>query len=97
MHMGGSHVQGGTLSHTMRMNLGQLAPELNVERGFFFPHRSANNNMPRNLYTNKIGKREGCRNRIPKNNCPWGFSGIDAITYDKDAGFASPDHARNRG
>ena len=35
VHMGGSHVQGGTLSHTMRMNLGQLAPELNVERGFF--------------------------------------------------------------
>ena len=26
VHMGGSHVQGGTLSHTMRMNLAQLAP-----------------------------------------------------------------------
>lgn len=87
VHMGGSHVQGGTLSHTMRMNLGQLAPELNVERGFFFPHRLANTNMPRNIYINKIGKWEGCRNSIPKNNCPWGFSGIDAITYDKDAGF----------
>ena len=37
VHMGGSHVQGGTLSHAMRMNLAQLAPELNVERGFFFP------------------------------------------------------------
>ena len=34
-----------------------------------------------------MGKWEGCRNSIPKNNCPWGFSGIDAITYDKDAGF----------
>ena len=30
VHMGGSHVQGGTLSHTMRMNLAQLATELNV-------------------------------------------------------------------
>ncbi len=86
-HIGGSHVQGGMLSHTLRMHLGQLAPELNVERGFFFPHRLANTNMPRNIYIRKMGKWEGCRNSIPKNNCPWGFSGIDAITYDKDAGF----------
>ncbi len=87
VHIGGSHVQGGMLSHTLRMHLGQLAPELNVERGFFFPHRLANTNMPRNIYIRKMGKWEGCRNSIPKNNCPWGFSGIDAITYDKDAGF----------
>ena len=88
VHMGGSHVQGGTLSHTMRMNLAQLATELNVERGFFFPHRLANTNMPGNIYVKKIGTWEGCRNSIPRNNCPWGFSGIDAITRDKDAGFA---------
>ena len=87
VHIGGSHVQGGMLSHTLRMHLGQLAPELNVERGFFFPQRLANTNMPRNIYIRKMGKWEGCRNSIPKNNCPWGFSGIDAITYDKDAGF----------
>ena len=87
VHVGGSHVQGGMLSHTLRMHLGQLAPELNVERGFFFPHRLANTNMPRNIYIKKMGKWEGCRNSIPKNNCPWGFSGIDAITYDKEAGF----------
>ena len=88
VHMGGSHVQGGTLSHTMRMNLAQLAPELNVERGLFFPHRLANTNMPGNIYVKKIGTWEGCRNSIPRNNCHWGFSGIDAITRDKDAGFA---------
>ena len=88
VHMGGSHVQGGTLSHTMRMNLAQLAPELNVERGFFFPHRLANTNMPGNIYVKKMGTWEGCRNSIPRNNCPWGFSGIDAITRDRDAGFA---------
>jgi lysophospholipase L1-like esterase len=87
VHMGGSHVQGGTLSHTMRKNLAQLAPELNVERGFFFPHRLANTNMPGNIYVKKIGTWEGCRNSIPRNNCPWGFSGIDAITRDTSAGF----------
>lgn len=88
VHMGGSHVQGGTLSHAMRMNLAQLAPELNVERGFFFPHRLANTNMPGNIYVKKMGTWEGCRNSIPRNNCPWGFSGIDAITRDREAGFA---------
>lgn len=87
VHIGGSHVQGGTFSHTLRRHLGQLAPALNLERGFFFPHRLANTNMPNNIYIKKSGKWEGCRNSIPKNNCPWGFSGIDAITYDKDAGF----------
>jgi len=87
VHMGGSHVQGGTLSHTLRSQLGQLAPELNVERGFFFPHRLANTNMPGNIYVKKIGTWEGCRNSIPRNNCPWGFSGIDAITRDVKAGF----------
>ena len=87
VHVGGSHVQGGTLSHTLRKNLAQLAPELNVERGFFFPHRLANTNMPGNIYVKKIGSWEGCRNSIPRNNCPWGFSGIDAITRDAEAGF----------
>ena len=87
VHVGGSHVQGGTLSHTLRQNLGVLAPELQVERGFFFPHKLANTNMPRNIYVKKIGTWEGCRNSIPRNECPWGFSGIDAITEDTDAGF----------
>jgi lysophospholipase L1-like esterase len=44
--------------------------------------------MPGNIYVKKIGTWEGCRNSIPRNNCPWGFSGIDAITRDKNAGFA---------
>lgn len=87
VHVGGSHVQGGTLSHTLRRQLGQLAPSLNVERGFFFPYKLANTNTPSNLQVNKIGSWEGCRNSVSRNNCPWGFSGIDAITRDVDAGF----------
>ncbi|MEY2963040.1 MAG: hypothetical protein RL754_301 [Bacteroidota bacterium] len=87
VHMGGSHVQGGTLSHTLRKNMAVLAPELGVERGFFFPHKLANTNMPGNLYVKKIGNWEGCRNSILRNDCPWGISGIDAITYDENAGW----------
>lgn len=87
VHMGGSHVQGGTLSHTLRLHLGQLAPELGVERGFLFPHRLANTNMPGNIYVKKIGTWEGCRNSLSRNNCPWGVSGIDAITRDTEAAF----------
>ena len=37
VHMGGSHVQGGTLSHTMRMNLAQLAPIIKRRARILFP------------------------------------------------------------
>ena len=96
VHVGGSHVQGGTLSHTLRTNLGQLAPDLQIERGFFFPHKLANTNMPSNIYVKKIGAWEGCRNSILRNNCPWGLSGIDAVTREEDAGFILQSF-RNRG
>lgn len=88
VHIGGSHVQGGTLSHTMRQHLSQLAPGIGVERGFFFPHSLANTNMPHNILVNKKGEWEGCRNSITRNNCHWGVSGINATTRDLQSGFS---------
>lgn len=92
VHIGGSHVQGGTLSHTLRVHLSQLSPEVMVERGFFFPHRLANTNMPGNISVKKLGTWEGCRNSISRNNCSWGFSGINAMTRDTEAGFVLRSH-----
>lgn len=88
VHMGGSHVQGGTLSHTLRRNLGVLAPELQVERGFFFPHTLARTNMPSNIHVKRIGEWQGCRNSVPGNDCPWGVSGINAIAVSTSSAFA---------
>ena len=58
VHIGGSHVQGGMLGHTLRMHLGQLAPELNVERGFFF-HTDWQTPTCQETYT--LGKRANGR------------------------------------
>ena len=38
LHIGGSHVQAGTLSSAMRQGMQQLHPGIAGSRGFFFPH-----------------------------------------------------------
>ena len=82
MHIGGSHVQGGTLSNRMRENMYTLADGIKGDRGFFFPYRMAHTNNPRNYKVSYTGEWEGCRNALRKNHCPWGLSGITATTYD---------------
>ena len=39
LHIGGSHVQAGTLSSAMRQGMQQLHPGIAGSRGFFFPMR----------------------------------------------------------
>lgn len=82
LHIGGSHVQAGTLTNRMRENLFTLADGIKGERGFIFPFKMANTNNPRNYKVVFTGKWQGCRNAIKKNHCPWGLSGITATTYD---------------
>lgn len=82
LHIGGSHVQGGTLSNRMRENMYTLADGIKGDRGFFFPYRMAHTNNPRNYKVSYTGEWEGCRNALKKNHCPWGLAGITATTYD---------------
>lgn len=82
MHIGGSHVQAGTLSDRMRENMYTLAEGIQGDRGFFFPYSMAHTNSPRNFKVKFSGEWEGCRNALKKNHCPWGLSGITATTYD---------------
>lgn len=82
LHIGGSHVQAGTLSNRMRENMFTLADGIKGDRGFIFPFRMANTNNPRNYKVSYTGEWDGCRNAIKKNHCPWGLSGITATTYD---------------
>lgn len=82
MHIGGSHVQAGTLSGRMRENMYTLADGIKGDRGFIFPFNMAHTNNPRNYKVKYTGEWEGCRNAIKKNHCPWGLSGITATTYD---------------
>ncbi len=82
MHMGGSHVQAGTLSNRMRENLFSLSEGMKGERGFYFPFRLAHTNGPRNFKVEYSGDWEGCRNAHKKQHCDWGVSGYNASTSD---------------
>ena len=82
LHIGGSHVQAGTLTNRMRENMYTLADGIKGDRGFIFPFNMAHTNNPRNYKVKYSGEWEGCRNALRKNHCPWGLSGITATTYD---------------
>jgi lysophospholipase L1-like esterase len=82
LHIGGSHVQAGTLSGRMRENMYTLADGIKGDRGFLFPFSMAQTNSPRNFKVAYTGNWEGCRCALKKNHCPWGLSGITATTYD---------------
>lgn len=82
LHIGGSHVQAGTLSNRMRENMFTLAEGIKGDRGFIFPFRMAHTNNPRNYKVSYTGDWDGCRNAIKKKHCPWGLSGVTATTYD---------------
>ncbi|MEO1053719.1 MAG: GDSL-type esterase/lipase family protein [Bacteroidota bacterium] len=80
LHMGGSHVQGGVLSNAMRKQFLELSPDLQSERGFFFPYRLAETNNPSNYKVTYTGSWEGCRCSVRSARCPWGVSGINGTT-----------------
>lgn len=82
LHIGGSHVQAGTLSNRMRENMFTLADGIKGDRGFIFPFNMAHTNNPRNYKVSYTGEWEGCRNALKRNHCPWGLSGVTATTYD---------------
>jgi lysophospholipase L1-like esterase len=85
MHMGGSHVQAGTLSNRIRENLFELSPGIAGQRGFFFPFRLAKTNSPFNIKLEYSGNWEGCRNAVRSSDCDWGLSGVNATTADSIA------------
>lgn len=87
VHMGGSHVQAGTLSERMRQNWLHLSPDLKQARGFFFPYKLAQTNNPSDYSVTYDGYWEGCRCALPAADCSWGVSGINASTVDTNAAF----------
>lgn len=82
LHIGGSHVQGGTLQSTMRANFDNIMPGIGGERGFFFPYKMAHSNMPSDFHVEYTGKWTGCRCAKKSSVCTWGMSGYNATTTD---------------
>lgn len=85
LHIGGSHVQGGTLQRTMRSKFDNLMPAMGGERGFFFPYTMAHSNMPSDFHAEYTGSWTGCRCAKKSSICTWGMSGYNATTTDSAA------------
>ncbi len=85
LHMGGSHVQAGTLSQAMRDNLFRMSPGLKGNRGFFFPFSLAKTNEPSNFSFYSNADWDGFRCSVNNHEARWGMSGIVASTQDADA------------
>lgn len=85
VHMGGSHVQAGTLSQAMREGFQRMSPGLKGNRGFFFPFSVAKTNEPSNFTVNATGTWSGFRCSVSNHQALWGMSGITAETSDLNA------------
>jgi len=88
LHIGGSHVQGGTLEKTSRENLQSLAPGLKSHRGLMFPYTLAETNNPFYYVVKKRGKWAGDRVSVSNHHSEWGVSGVTATTYSPTSSAA---------
>ena len=80
LHIGGSHVQAGVLSNTIRMHFSPSA-----DRGFLFPFRAIKTNSPQGYRYECTGMWKGSRNVSKEPDAELGLSGAAAITSDKEA------------
>lgn len=82
LHIGGSHVQAGDLSHTLRTRLTEMAPGLNADHGMLFPFRAIRTNGPLNYGLSYSGRWVGARNVQTLPLTDLGLTGATAITAD---------------
>ena len=80
LHIGGSHVQAGVLSNTMRMHFSPSA-----DRGFLFPFRAIKTNSPQGYRFDYTGMWKGSRNVSKEPDAELGLAGAAAITSDAEA------------
>jgi len=83
VHIGGSHVQGGTFPHTVRQQLLFAYPDLQASRGMIFPYSAAPKcNNPIDYRTRSVGKFGLVRNVHKEHAKPLGINGIAVFTLD---------------
>ena len=85
LHIGGSHIQAGTLSHQIRTNLLTMFPGLAGSRGMIFPFSAAKTNNPLNYRTTSTGTWEVNKNTLKTSKYPLGLTGMCVFTNDLDA------------
>ncbi len=83
LHIGGSHVQAGVLSSTIRNRLAALFPsERGVNQGFIFPYTLAGTNSPAALRIHETGTWRGSRRVKGTAGGPFGIAALTATTTD---------------
>ena len=89
LHIGGSHIQAGTMSHQIRTNLLNMFPGLVSNRGMIFPFSVVpKSNNPLNYQTSYTGIWDVAKNiqRSPK--FPLGLTGMCVASTDSDASIS---------
>ena len=86
VHIGGSHVQGGTWTNTFRKDLLSIRYGLDGGRGFLFPYAAAGTNTPVGYQTSYTGT--WTSSRCLKPDTVMGLSGMTVSTTDTSATVA---------
>jgi lysophospholipase L1-like esterase len=89
LHIGGSHVQGGTFARRIREGLavGLLGEEILHGPGFCFPYALAGTNSPSDLIAHAVGDWQGHRAVKQPEEGPFGLCATQARTSTPYAGF----------
>jgi lysophospholipase L1-like esterase len=83
VHIGASHVQGGTFPHTVRRELLKAYPNFSASRGIVFPYAAAPKcNNPTDYRTRSVGRFGLVRNVYQEHTKPLGVTGIAVYTLD---------------
>ena len=86
LHLGASHVQGGTMSHRIRRNLLSAYPDLIASRGIIFPYSAAPKcNNPSDYKVIRNTEFSLIRNVYKNIEKPLGATGIAVYTNDPNA------------
>ena len=83
--MGGSHVQAGTLTGTLRRDLLALRPHLDGGRGLVFPFSAARTNTPSSFISLREGTWTASRNTQAAPSVVLGLTGMAVSTSDPKA------------
>lgn len=94
LHIGGSHVQAGVFSQTVRNNLLALCPGITAARGLIFPFSAGRTNNPSSFSTRYTGDWSYCRNAVSFDQT-LGLAGASITTNDPDASITIIARDRN--
>ena len=85
MHIGGSHVQAGTMTRQLRNDLLALGPDLDGGRGLVFPFSAAKTNNPSSFRTRYEGEWKAVKNVSREPEKRLGLTGMALSTSDSSA------------